>query len=325
MTVTISFLPIYQFVIIALMIVGIVRILKWKGIFTENDQPVFDKIVTELALPAIIFSIFATADFSPETLVPAGILFLTLLVALAVAWVICYACRFPPKVTGTIIMISGFGSTATMASPLLLNLFGSQAGVIEKGLTIGTLGVAFPFFTIGVLIASHYGAKEAGRDVRVSDTLKEFLGTPIFISFVLGLVAAFLLQYFQLPGATGFIDIFTHFFAIINLSVNLLLWIAIGLMLRPMKLRFFLPLFAIVIAIKLLFEPLLATCLATSAGVSLMNLQILLLISSVPSGAVAAVLASRYGCDSSLAGWMVVGTFLVSLITIPLVFLFFPT
>jgi len=324
MTLTISFLPIYQFVIIALMIVGIIRILKWKGIFTENDQPVFDKIVTELAVPAIIFSIFATADFSPDTLVPAGILFLTLLVALAVAWIVCYACRFPPKVTGTIVMISGFGSTATMASPLLLNLFGSQAGAIEKGLTIGTLGVAFPFFTIGVLIASHYGAKEAGRDVRISGTLKEFLGTPIFISFILGLVAAFSLQYFRIPGAEAFTDIFTHFFTIINLSLNLLLWIAIGLMLRPVKLRSFLPLFVIVIAIKLLFEPLMATFLATSAGVSLMNLQILLLESSVPSGAVAAVLASRYGCDSSLAGWMVVGTYVVSLVTIPLVFLLFP-
>ena len=66
-----------------------------------------------------------------------------------------------------------------------------------------------------------------------------------------------------------------------------------------------------------------ATYFAISAGTSLLNQQILLLESSVPSGAVAAVLASRYGCDRSLAGWMVVGTYLVSLITIPLVFLLF--
>jgi hypothetical protein len=78
-----------------------------------------------------------------------------------------------------------------------------------------------------------------------------------------------------------------------------------------------------VICIKLLFEPTIATYFAVSAGVSLINQQILLLESSVPSGAIAAVLASRYGCDSSLAGWMVVGTYLVSLITIPLVFLIF--
>jgi predicted permease len=324
MTENISFIPIYQFVIIALMIVGIIRILKWKGIFTETDQPVFDKLVTELAVPAVIFSIFATYDFSTDTLVPAGILFLTLILALVLAYAICCLCHFPPNVTGTIVMVAGFGSTATMASPVLMELFGSQSAVIEKGLTIGTIGVAFPFFTIGVLIASHFGAQETGREVRIADTLKEFLATPIFLSFIAGLVAAFLMAQFRIPGAEGFTDIFTHFFTIINLSLNLLIWIAIGLMLRPVKITYFLPLFLLVVSIKLLFEPVTATFFAISAGVSLINQQILLLESSVPSGAIAGVLASRYGCDSSLAGWMVVGTYLVSLITIPLVFLIFP-
>ncbi len=324
MTKDISFIPIFQFVIIALIIVGIIRILKWRRIFTDNDQPVFDKIVTELAAPAVIFSIFATYDFSVDTLFPAGILFLTLILALVFAFIICYLCHFPPKVTGTIVMISGFGSTATMASPLLMDLFSSQASVIEKGLTIGTIGVAFPFFTIGVIIASYFGAKETGRDVRVSDTLKEFLVTPIFISFIVGLAVAFFLVHFKIPGAGGFTDIFTHFFTIINLSLNLLIWIAIGLMIRPIKMTYLLPLFLIVIGIKLLFEPVIATFFAISASEPFIVHQILLLESAVPSGAIAAVLASRYGCDSSLAGWMVVGTYLVSLITIPLVFLIFP-
>jgi hypothetical protein len=323
MTENISFIPIYQFVIIALMIVVIIRILKWKGVFTDKDQPVFDKLVTELAVPAVIFSIFATYDFSADTLFPAGILFLTLISALVLSYIICRLCHFPPKVTGTIVMISAFGSTATMASPILMNLFSSQTAVIEKGLTIGTIGVAFPFFTIGVLIASHFGAQDTGKEVRIADTLKEFLGTPIFLSFVAGLVVALVMTRFQIPGAGGFTDIFTHFFTIINLSLNLLIWIAIGLMLRPVKITYFLPLFLLVICIKLLFEPTIATYFAVSAGVSLINQQILLLESSVPSGAIAAVLASRYGCDSSLAGWMVVGTYLVSLITIPLVFLIF--
>jgi malate permease and related proteins len=321
---TISLLPIYQFVIIALLIVGIMRVLKWKGIFNDSDQPVFDKIVTELAVPAIIFSIFATYDFSPDTLYPAGILFITLIVALIIAYIVCRLCRFPPKVTGTIVMISGFGSTATMASPILMDLFSGQISTIEKGLTIGTIGVAFPFFTIGVLIASYFGAKDTEKEVSIAGTLKEFLATPIFISFVVGVLTAVFLVRFHIPGAEGFTDIFTHFFTIISLSLNLLLWIAIGLMLRPIKLRYFLPLFLIVIVIKLLFEPVFATFFAISAGASVINQEMLLLESSVPSGAVAAVLASRYGCDSSLAGWMVVGTYLVSLITIPLMFFMIP-
>lgn len=324
MTLVISFEPIYQYVIIALIIVGIIRILKWKGIFSDDNQSVFDKIVTELAVPAVIFSIFATYDFSFDTLFPACILFATLILALVCSYIICYFCGFPPKITGTIVMASGFGSTATMASPLILDLFSSQPDVIEKGLTIGTIGVAFPFFTIGVIIASYFGAKEAGKDIRISDTLKDFLGTPIFISFIVGVCAALLLMRFQIPGAEGFTDIFTHFFSIINVSLNLLIWIAIGLMLRPISMKFFIPLLVMVISIKMLFEPLIASFFAISLGLPLISQQLLLLESAVPSGAIAAVLASRYGCDSSLAGWIIVATFLASLITIPLVFQLLP-
>jgi malate permease and related proteins len=320
----ISFIPIYQFVIIALIIVGIIRVLKWKGIFTEGDQSVFDKIVTELAVPAVIFSIFATYDFSTDTLFPAGILFVTLVVALVLAFVVCYLCHFPPKITGTIVMVAGFGSTATMGNPILMELFSSQAPVLAKGLTIGTVGVAFPFFTIGVMIASYFGVKETGRNVRISDTLKEFLTTPICISFIVGLAVAFFLGHFQIPGAEIFTDIFTHFFTIINLSLNLLIWIAIGLMIRPIKVKLILPLLLAVITIKLLLEPLIVTFFAISAGVPSVIQLILLLESSVPSGAIAAVLASRYGCDSSLAGWMVVGTYVACLVTIPLVFFISP-
>jgi predicted permease len=95
-------------------------------------------------------------------------------------------------------------------------------------------------------------------------------------------------------------------------------------MIRPIGWKYLLPLLVVVIAIKLLLSPLLATVFAISAGVPLVIQQILLLESAVPSGAIAAVLASRYGLDRSLAGWMVVGTFLVSLVTIPLVFILSP-
>lgn len=316
--------PVYQFVIIAFVVVGVVRILKWKGIFSDQDQPVFDKLVTELAVPAVIFSIFATYDFSPDTLLPAALLFATLIVALVVAYAVCRLLRFDAKLTGTIVMISAFGSTATMASPLLMEIFRAEPEVVATGLTIGTLGVAFPFFSLGIIIASWFGARAAGEEVGIVKTLREFLVTPIFLSFVAGVAVALVLTTLQVPGADIFLDIFTHFFTIINLSLNLLIWLAIGLMIRPIAWRFFLPLFAVVIAIKLLLSPLVAAWFAISAGVPLAVQQILLLESAVPSGAIAAVLASRYGLDRSLAGWMVVGTFLVSLVTIPLVFLASP-
>lgn len=43
-------------------------------------------------------------------------------------------------------------------------------------------------------------------------------------------------------------------------------------------------------------------------------------MTAMPSGAVAAVLASRYGCDGAIASSLTPGTYIVSLITIPLMF-----
>lgn len=319
-----SFGPLYQFVFLSFVIIGIARVMKWRGVFTDNDQSVFDKLVTELAVPAVIFSIFVTSDFSPETLLPAGILFIALIISLCIAYGICVLLKLPPKTTGTLVMVAGFGSTATMANPLIIDLITSQSSIVAQGVTIGTLGVALPFFTLGAFISSHFGAKEQGTSDHVLQTLREFLMTPIFISFVFGAGVALFLKYNQISGADVFIDFFTHFFSIISLSLNLLIWIAIGLMLKPMKIRVYLPFLAIVVLIKMCIEPMITITLGEFSGLSSMPQGLLLLQSAVPSGAIAAVLASRYGCDGSLAGWMVVGTYLVSLVTIPVIFLLSP-
>jgi len=41
----------------------------------------------------------------------------------------------------------------------------------------------------------------------------------------------------------------------------------------------------------------------------------------MPSGTVAAVLADRYGCDGAIASALVIASFGLSLVTIPLIFL----
>lgn len=323
MTIISSFEPVYQVVILSLIIIGVVRLLKWKGIFTEQDQPVFDKLVTELAVPGVIFSFIITSNVTINTLLPAGILFFALIVSLCVAYGICLLFRFSYKTTGTLVMVSGFGSTATLGSSLLVDLFHFQSGAIEDGLAIGTIGVAFPFFTIGVLIASYFGAKEQGQTVSFLRSLWDFLMTPIFISFIMGIVVSLILKNSDIPGADVFIDFFNHFFGIISLSLMLLIWISIGLLLRPPVLTSIFSILVMVALIKLILEPVITVSLSGFAGLSTITTALVLLQSSMPSGAIAAVMASRYGCDGPLAGWMVVGTYLVSLITIPVVFLIF--
>ncbi|MGZ4923984.1 MAG: AEC family transporter [Halobacteriota archaeon] len=318
-----TFLPVYQFVMVTFLVVGVVRFLHWRGIFTDADQPIFDRLVTELALPAIIFSMVATSTVPPEMVVPIIILFAGLITALCIAWAICWALHLSPKTTGTLVMASGFGSTATMAIPIITETFPTVTQAYEHAVVIGTFGVALPFFTIGVLISSYFGTYDESGHGHIIRVLKEFLTTPVFIAFILGCLISILLSSFQIPGAAVFTDVFAKFFTIIYQSVQLLIWISIGLLLRPIRARYLLPFLVLTAGIKLIIEPALVIGYAQVADVSYVTSQILLFEAAIPSGALAAVMASRYGCNGELAGWLVMGTYLLCLVTVPFVFFIF--
>lgn len=315
--------PLVQLVITFLVIVGTIRLLKWRGIFSDSHQPVFNRLVTELALPAVIFESVTTISFRSDWVLPALVIFIALLISLVIIYGLCRAFRLPAKTTGTVVMVGAFGSTATFAIPLLGNIFGGGSGIVAQGITIGTLGVALPFFTLGVFIAVYFGRKEEDTNHSIVSILKDFLSTPIFIAFLLGIIVSAIVSHYPVPGSAVFRDIFMGFFEVIKHSVDLLVWIAIGLMLKPIKLKKFIALLVLVVLMKLLVQPVLALFLPYAVGgLPHLTRQIILIESSMPSGAIAAVLADRYGCDGPLAAALVVATYLISILTIPLLFLF---
>jgi predicted permease len=159
---------------------------------------------------------------------------------------------------------------------------------------------------------------EKGERSHPALVLKSFLATPISIAFVLGLGVSLLITYLHVPGAGIFSDVFTDFFVVIRHSLDLLVWIAIGLLVRPVRLRTLVAFLGLVVAVQMIIQPALVSCGAYAAGLPVIYRQLLLNVASMPAGAVAAVLADRYGCDGRLAAVLVVCTYLVSLITIPL-------
>jgi predicted permease len=314
-------LPLIELAITFLVIVGIIRLLKWRGVFNDSHQSVFNRLVTELALPAVIFESVATISFRSEWVFAALIIFISLIVCIGIIYGICRAFQFPARTTGALVMVGAFGSTATFAIPLLTSIFGAGSEAVRQAVTIGTLGVALPFFTLGVLIAVYFGGKE--KDTNRSDLaiLKDFLSTPIFIAFLLGVVVSLIISHYPVPGSAVFTDIFMGFFEVIKHSADLLVWIAIGLMLKPVKLKKFLPLLGLVVLMKMIVQPALALFLPHAVGLPPLTQHIILIESAMPSGAIAAVLADRYGCDGPLAAALVVTTYLISLVTIPLLIL----
>jgi predicted permease len=314
-------IPGYLYVLMFLLVVIIVQLLKRRGVFNDSHQPVFDRLVIELALPAIVFASLASTPAHPEWIVPILLLAGAVIACLLLAWAVCRACRFPPAVTGTVVLLSAFGSTYTFAAPLISMVFGGQSAEMSFAVVLDTFGIVIPFFTIGVLVAGYFGTQARGGGASAISILKQFLVTPIFIAFILGLLFSLFLAGLNVFGSAIYADVFDAFFTVIRNSVDLLVWISIGLLIRPIRLRTFLPLLGLVIALQMVLLPALAFGGAIATGLPIMERQVLVILAAMPAGAVAAVLASRYGCDGPLASALVVCTYLASLVTIPVLLL----
>jgi predicted permease len=314
-------IPEYLYVLMFLLIILIVQLLKRRGIFNDSHQPVFDRLVIELALPAIVFASLASTPAHPEWIVPILLVIGAVLVCLVAGWAVCRLLRLPPAITGTVVLLSAFGSTYTFAAPLVGTVFGNQSAEMSFALVLDTFGIVIPFFTLGVLIAGYFGTHARGGDASPLSILETFLATPIFIAFILGLLFSLFLAGLSIPGVGIFTDVFADFFTVIRNSVDLLVWISIGLLIRPIRLRLFLPLLALVIGLQMVLFPALVALGAVATGIPVMERQVLVILAAMPAGAVAAVLASRYGCDGHLAAALVVCTYLASLVTIPVILL----
>jgi len=311
--------PLIRAVAIFFLLVLLIQILKRRGVFTTEHLPVFGKLITELVLPIAIFSTLSVSHFEPRLLF-GGMIYLTVsLVTCGIAFLACRYFRFSNAVTGSIVILAGFGSTATVAYPLIAQTYGQGSEAMTNAMVIGEFGSALPFFTIGVLLVSYFGQKEGGDAAQAAfASLKSFVRTPIFISLAAGVAVSLI------PPASALMTspLFTAFFDYFNNAFEMLAAITVGLMLRPVNLREISRYLAITLPLSLLFMPLAIFGIATLTGVSALTREILVIEAAVPSGAIAAVIAERYGCDGPLASTIVVVSFLCSLVTLPVLSIF---
>jgi len=308
-----------QFVMIFFVIVAIVQLLRRKGLFKDEYQEVFDRLVTEFALPVVIFSSLIGTTFRFEWIAHAAVFLLALAFSALAAYACCRLLRLPRKMTGALILVATFGSTSTLATPFISALYGAESLAVAEGLVQGLIAIAIPASTVGVLIAAYFGTDAGTSRDDLLVAVKKFLFTPIFIAFAIGFIVSLLMSFFHLEGAGIFAGVFEGFFEVIRQSLELLVWIAIGLMLRPLKARTFLPLLGIVVLVKMVLQPALVLAGASAAGFPALSHDILLIEAAMPSGAIAAVIADRYGCDGQIAAAVVIATYLISLATFPLI------
>lgn len=311
--------PLIRSIFIFFFLIVFVQILKRKGIFLPTDLPVFGRLITELILPVTIFATLSVGRIDFQLLYAPGIYLAASLLTCGLAYVICRLLHLSDAITGAIVVLAGFGSTSTVAYPLILQTYGAQSEAMTSALIIGEFGSCIPFFSIGILILAYFGGKTQKQNVDIVSVLKAFIKTPIFISLVAGFTVSLIPPLSELMSNMYFSTIFSYFTS----GFEMIVAITIGLMIRPVAIRNVIRYIVILVPLSVIIMPLIVYALATMLNVPLITREILFIEAAVPSGAVAAVMADKYGCDGTIASVLVIVSFLASLITLPVLIILF--
>lgn len=208
-------------------IVGLILVcllLRRKGIITENERPVFGRLVTDFALPALIFSGLASQRIEADELLAVGIMAFALLVA-------------------------SFGSSSTLGYALISQAFPKDPATLAEAVVISELGVGILIFSVGVAVAIYFG--QGGRGSPTSG-IRTFIKSPIFISLVLGLSYTLLEPSPSNPALKTALDLLFRMLDAIGSALVIFVAMAIALMLRPIPLR---KLGGLIVAVALIKPP----------------------------------------------------------------------
>ena len=302
------------FILVTLVLLTL--LLRNRSILSSQDQTLFSKLVTDFALPALIFANLSKRTFEIEKLLPALIMMGTILIACSLGFAAGKILKMDRKSLGAFVLVSGWGSSSTLGYALIMQCFNNNPEAMGDALIISELGAGVPLFLLAIPFAMYFGREHTDTRGMLS-SVGEFFRSPMFIALVLGIAFSFI----KLPEQNIVVKTIYSLLDIIGNSMEIFTAFAVGLMLQKIPFRHLLPPIAALFCINLIAEPLIALGGAHLFGLSQLEDQVLVIEAAMPAGAIAAVVAARYGCNGGLASALVIAMYVLSLGTIPLIYL----
>lgn len=299
-------------VIIGLIILGV--IMRHRSIISAEHNVLFGKLVTDLALPAMVFVSLAQDKLDPDQVLGSLMMVTSMILCIIVAWMIGKALKLEPKTLGGFVLVASVGSSSTLGYTIIGQVFPGHTA-ISDAVVFSELGVVLPLFAIAVPIAIYLSQE---KDNSMSAAFKEYLKSPLFLSMVFGLAVSAL----NLPTNGPIADVLFKILTVASGSLAVFVSLSIALMLKPLPLRSLAMLIIGASIVTLVFKPLAVLTLGMLASLPPLDKEILFIEAAMPAGTIAAVMAGRYGCDGATASALVVATYGLCLLTIPLLMLF---
>lgn len=282
---------------------------KW-GVLKEEHGNLFAKIIVTTTIPALVFSSLSSREFHGKDFILAGVMVGAQLGCAFLAWMISLVLKLSRPRKGALILASTFTSSAFLGYAIVKEIYNDNPEALADAAIVSELGVATILFTFGIFIAMYFGNFETTGKRRVKEMLS-FFYSPIFIALVLGIACSFFID----PGKNIVISGFYKALDIISSSNTFLVSLTLGVMLYFKDLRSIWLIVLIAVFIKLIIQPLLAFGQSTILHFPPLWHQIVVLQASMPTAAMTAVFAKKYGCDAELTSILIFATFISSCIT----------
>ena len=287
------------------------------SVIKPEDGKVFTKLLTQVVLPAVIFfQLSATPIRSGQFLLVFSV-FITGVLSMLLAWLAARMLRLSKAQTGALMLTSSFGSSALLGYPFIAFSFPGNNEAIADAVLLSELGVGLPMFILGPAIAIYFGNKSDKFSLRKILSVSYFR-SPIFISVFLGLAFSFI----PLNRQNNFVVPFFEAFKMINGALSILACLILSLQLKYIPLKGIIPLIIISALIQMWFQPFIAHSQANLYNLTLLQTQVLVLISSMPSAVLGPVFASQHDCAPETASALVMSNIVLSIVMIPAVFYF---
>lgn len=279
--------------------------LRRRGVLKEKNALTLARIVTDLCLPAVVFVNLASFSLTIDHLGPSMVMLSAELSCIVLAWAICAALKFSRDVQGAVVFCSAFGSSTFLGYAVIMELFPGTPAAMTEAVLISEIGVGYPIFILGPILASYFGSSDESIKGNLKDSLG-FFKSPVFFALILGLVW----QPLGLPDQNN--TYLQPVFAVCHTLAQALTPLAIlsvGLMFKVPGLREIMGALAIVVGVKLFLKPLGLGVAADALAFPHMWKDVLVLLGAMPPAVLGAVFLRRYGGNAAMASTLLlVGT-----------------
>lgn len=280
------------------------------GVLKEESGGIFAKIIILYTLPALIFESLSQTQFELEKLWLPVVMIISQLTCALLAWGLANLLKLSRPKKGALILASTFTSSGFLGYAVVKEIYGQDIKTLSDAALVSELGVATLIFTLGVLIAIQFGTEVTTRKAKFNEALK-FFYSPIFFALVLGIAVSFI----ELPKDNYLVQLLYKLLRLVSVANTFLVTLTIGVLLKFKDLTKALPIVLLACLIKLIIQPLLSHWQATWLDFPEIWYQIVIIESAMPTAALTAVFAKKYGCDSELTTILVFATFISSIFT----------